>query len=499
MSRSIDLAVPATNGAGAAIDSSALGPTKTVVIAGDLGGASVQVQGGTNAGGYVDVLSTSMGGAFVIEGVFEEMRVVVSNAKSAVAATCQVMADSPGSQTAALNDAGAGAGAALDVSSMGAFKTIVCSGAFGGDIIIQLSEDGIDFVDVATLTKPDFVNVNATASQMRIFRSNGNGSPLPHVIASEGSSFAAFTPGSAVLYSPGGAPGRNVFANWVDAVGALEQIAGRKTLALDDSNAAISIPVGAWNMAGVTWTDGRPGGGNVAVTVPEGAELTSLTKIKGDIAISCTANATSPVTLSDGDRIELFDHCSIECSGGVPFWDGSALLGGTSISIVANNAQLNQANSNPVIDTGAASATLEMRNGVALGDQPIQGTGTLAVSWLGMYGGARDLSNFAGVQSNDTRPVWELLRPASVSTNAAGVPQTLHAFNTAAANRTLTLPLAAQNPGAIIGAYNQNGANTVIIATTGGDTISSGSPVAAADLKLWMSDGVSSWLLITAD
>lgn len=64
--------------------------------------------------------------------------------------------------------AGNGVGAAVDVSAMGAFKTIAVVGGFQAVLSVEVSEDGINFGPLITFTSPDVESVETATQWMRV-------------------------------------------------------------------------------------------------------------------------------------------------------------------------------------------------------------------------------------------------------------------------------------------------------------------------------------------
>ena len=64
--------------------------------------------------------------------------------------------------------AGVGAGAAADVSGMGALKTLILAGPFRGAVMLEASEDGTTFGQVRTFSQPGVYTVDAAANFMRL-------------------------------------------------------------------------------------------------------------------------------------------------------------------------------------------------------------------------------------------------------------------------------------------------------------------------------------------
>lgn len=130
--------------------------------------------------------------------------------------------------------------------------------------------------------------------------------PQPFIVRS----IAASGQGStySFVYRPGDlSPGGNVFTDWTALVAAMTATAGPKLLVFDDSIVSpIPIPVGIWNMKGVTWTGilrpgAAPAGFNSLVELSEGVRFTLLRSFVGPITVINRATATSPIADIGGD------------------------------------------------------------------------------------------------------------------------------------------------------------------------------------------------------
>ncbi|HLU38117.1 MAG TPA: hypothetical protein VK081_01955, partial [Planctomycetota bacterium] len=153
-----DLPMPVANGPGAAVDVSGMGRDKTVVVRGDFPGATITIEISQDAGGltgYAPVTTFQNGDQRrLLEVAARYMRVNVEGRKSSVTftANADVGASDIGAQFAALPmPAGNGAGAAVDVSALGAYCTFITAGSFlGATITVEASEDGVSYAPVVT-------------------------------------------------------------------------------------------------------------------------------------------------------------------------------------------------------------------------------------------------------------------------------------------------------------------------------------------------------------
>jgi hypothetical protein len=155
----LDLPMPVgVDGPGAAVDTSAMGKDKTIIVGGVFTGATVTVQvsndGGTT---YRDLTTFSSAGKKPIPVAAEWMRVWVrGRSAEPFSANCDVGANDNGSTFAVLNTVATdGASAPVDISALGNFTTMVVGGEFrDATLTVEVSEDGNSYHPVATFKHP---------------------------------------------------------------------------------------------------------------------------------------------------------------------------------------------------------------------------------------------------------------------------------------------------------------------------------------------------------
>jgi hypothetical protein len=146
-----NLSLPALNGAGAAVDTSLMGIPKTIEVVGSFRGTSIAVEVSEDGGSTFAPITVfqNNGGKVVLDVVADFMRVNVQGRKTsrAFSANCDVGA--PAATPAFVSipmPAANGAGAAVDISTLGDFVTIVVGGSFKGAVVsFEISEDGVDY------------------------------------------------------------------------------------------------------------------------------------------------------------------------------------------------------------------------------------------------------------------------------------------------------------------------------------------------------------------
>lgn len=174
-----NLPAPATaNGAGDAVDVSAFGASKTVVIAGSWPVTQVPLvtieinNDPTKAGSWNPIATRQGGGILAFESAAMWMRQRVSSNRSGTPPRVDVGGTDDGTSFAALPSTSAdGAGAAVDVSALGVFKTITVGGTFNGVALIEVSEDGTtNWAQAFSFSAPGQQSMLLTAHWMRTRR-----------------------------------------------------------------------------------------------------------------------------------------------------------------------------------------------------------------------------------------------------------------------------------------------------------------------------------------
>lgn len=146
----VNLPMPTGDGAGAAVDVSAQGRDKSIVMGGDFGGATVAIEVSTDGGTvFKPIWLFQAAGKKVLPVAAEFMRVFVRGRGSSgpFTATANVGADDKGALFAVIPVPTVdGPGTPVDVSALGNFTTFVVGGDFPGvTVSFEISEDGVDY------------------------------------------------------------------------------------------------------------------------------------------------------------------------------------------------------------------------------------------------------------------------------------------------------------------------------------------------------------------
>lgn len=180
----LDLPMPVSDGAGASIDTSAMGKSKTAVLGGSFKGATVAVQASTDGGVVFKTIGLfSSPGQMNINVAAEFMRVLVTGMSAEpFSANMNVGANDTGGLFTALDVPSVdGPGAAVDVSELGSFTTVIAGGDFVGcTLTVELSADGISFAPYHTFSeRGGLENIRHVANWARVVLAGKTGNTLP--------------------------------------------------------------------------------------------------------------------------------------------------------------------------------------------------------------------------------------------------------------------------------------------------------------------------------
>lgn len=142
------IAAPAGNGSGAAVDFSAFGALKTIIVSGswDLQPSiNIEINNDpiSSGGGWTTIATFQGDGQVTLSVACRWMRATVSDFRGGMAPVINVGGDDTSADFAVLvAPSGDGTGASVDTSPLGEFKTVQVTGAFRGACIIEISNDG---------------------------------------------------------------------------------------------------------------------------------------------------------------------------------------------------------------------------------------------------------------------------------------------------------------------------------------------------------------------
>jgi hypothetical protein len=185
----LNLPMPAGDGAGAPVDTSAMGGEKTIVVGGSFVGASVAIEVSTDGVVFQPIWTFTAPGKKVFPVAAQFMRVsILGRSVAPFSATANIGANDAGALFFGLPlPAGDGAGAPVDVSTLGNFTTFAVGGAFiGASVSIQVSEDGVDYATCESFSSGGGIASKVlVANFMRTFVDGraGNGYPFAPIAA----------------------------------------------------------------------------------------------------------------------------------------------------------------------------------------------------------------------------------------------------------------------------------------------------------------------------
>lgn len=192
----LPLVAPAGNGSGAWVDCSAMGALRFIEVAAGTMFATVNIEISNEAvpssGQPVASFELNNGNKEVkqVTAAAKWMRATVVGYKQGAAPTIEVGSNDNATTIANLAvTAGDGTAAATDVSAMPAIKTITVGGTWTGTVLIEVSEDAVNYAPLTVFTLPGSWTGLLIAERMRVTRQSTNaligaGTPLVDVGAS---------------------------------------------------------------------------------------------------------------------------------------------------------------------------------------------------------------------------------------------------------------------------------------------------------------------------
>lgn len=178
----LSLPAPVGNGSGLAVNTSAMGRIKTIVVGGTLKGA-VNVEVANDAAGveYASVGTFNTRGSLTLTMAAHWMRITVTGYVSGSPVVAVGADDSSGDYADLPVTAGDGVGAPVDISALGPDVSVVVANAFTGGLTAEVSVDGAEYVPALSFNAPDVQSFHGYAAWMRIRRTGTNGGAVPAV------------------------------------------------------------------------------------------------------------------------------------------------------------------------------------------------------------------------------------------------------------------------------------------------------------------------------
>lgn len=291
-----NLAVPAADGVGASVDTTAYGKVRTITVQGTFE-SSITIEFSQDDTNYFPLVTFTNAGKKTVKIAAAYMRVRQSGYVQG-AANVDVGSDDSGGDYAPLAvPAGDGVGAAYDVLAFGTFNTIVVSGNYTGTILIEISEDNVSWAQKMAFSGPvRWASMEFVARYIRVRRSGTD--PL--------------LAGTATVYV--GAirdPGAVAALGWLNKVGPvyIDYMGDLNDLVLADTSGGqfvVYLPSAA---TGAIITPDKVYGGHMAIR-----------NIGDDLSNDCLVAPPFGQTLEGTGRIPAQGGCAIYVADGVDTW-----------------------------------------------------------------------------------------------------------------------------------------------------------------------------------
>jgi len=276
----LNIPVPAGNGAGAPVDTSALGYDKLFSLVGAFE-ATINIEISNDGVNWVQLTTLTVANDIRKPFAALFIRAVVSGYQSGAPVLSVGSADSTASNMAALPvPVVDGVGAPVDVSIFGQQKTILYAGLVAS-VTIEISQDGVTFSQAASFSGPVPASVNYSGAIrfMRV-RVMGlvSGTGVVSVCATKDVGAAA---ASSILWAPGGGGDATT---WAEVMGFVDAANAPITIYV---NASATIPVGTYELHGSTLA-ADPSFSARVVTFADGAVLNNLGQLSGQLILEGT-------------------------------------------------------------------------------------------------------------------------------------------------------------------------------------------------------------------
>lgn len=401
----LSLAVPAGDGVGAATDCTTLSSQRSISVDGGVFSGELVIEG-SNAGnvdanfvGLPDVPPfRERQSPIDIQNTVQWMRVRRRGSSGGTAGTPTVKlageaVSIPNVFATLAVPAGDGTGAGSSIAAGGAVNTIIVAGDFQGAIVVDLSNDGVNFAPVARFTTPGVVTVPGTANAARVRRFAFVGGGTPVVSIGSGGTAGG---GGGGFPGFGGAPPAIAAASSAGATG-LASDAGHTHAGTSSVNGA----TGAATFASA--------GGTVAITGAAPALNLEVASPFGGFggappAVASASSAGAAATASRSDHTHALDLVAynpslagMQATGMIVQTYGAPTATPSVVAATANQV-LFGANAATNLPTSAATFLYNSTNG-RMGVGQIGSTFTVANMGTGLFNVAGDTSSVVMITS----------------------------------------------------------------------------------------------------
>ena len=335
----LNIPVPAGNGTGAAVETSQMASTKTIVCGGPFV-ATVNLEISNDAGALVwaPLATFQRSGNLTVSVSARFMRASVSDYKSGVA-NLDVSAAAVGDASFVLLP---GNGTPVDISAAPLFKTVVAPGSFTGNV--EISGDGVSYAQIWSLQDGGQQSREVVG---KFARAIGSGEDVYLGGTSNGSGGIG-----TISWAPGGGGDATTWAEVMAFVTAVNH-----PLAVY-LNGSASIPPGVYDVNGMQLIS-DPEIETFVVTMDDGAQLYNLAAILGQITLKSLSTALTPLEFGAPPSgaphsLKLEFNASLENAGTVPMVEVAA----GEILVIAGLFNATLTDTAPVVNLGAGSTLI---------------------------------------------------------------------------------------------------------------------------------------------
>lgn len=381
----------AADGAGPAVDVSALGAAKSIFVGGlAANDPQLLIIEGANAAApsdsdFAPVAFLQLPKNFAsIKVVARFMRVRVLNFLTGVSTLANVFVganDASNIFAVVPTPVGNGVGTALNTASLGDIKTLYIGGLVPDDpqtITIEGADDPTpnesDFAPIARIQQPKNFDAFELTTQFIRIRVEGfvpgvSGTATANLGAQEPAGSGAGGLITDLIYQPGGAadPSRGIFTTEATLYAALNALGPevQKSIQFRDNIVSPIVLTTGNDMTNTRWkgrdSDGNSFGGSATVEMADGTSFPNLLTFGPNLNLLNRNTVTSPVILSQNDQINLETNVDLSTvAGGVAMFDASGIVVAFIVSFLKDVCTYGLFDSGPVILFGSGGIAFNL-------------------------------------------------------------------------------------------------------------------------------------------